>query len=192
MKKDNKKGFTIIEVVLVLAIAGLIFMVVFLAVPRLQRGQRDSARKRHLGDLQSQIDNYASNNNGHLPDVKEELLKTVTEKDKQGDYKVAPFINEYLLTGSSEFVDPSGVPESGVGAGNSSDETRTYILAECDSTDDKKCISKGDWEVHKNVIYFKQSATCGDRENTIKPASKRKMAVFMKLENGGYHCLSNK
>ena len=40
-KKDNKKGFTIIEVVLVLAIAGLIFAMVFIALPALQRSQRD-------------------------------------------------------------------------------------------------------------------------------------------------------
>ena len=38
----NKKGFTIIEVVLVLAVAGLIFLMVFLALPALQRAQRDT------------------------------------------------------------------------------------------------------------------------------------------------------
>ena len=37
----NKKGFTIIEVVLVLAIAGLIFLMVFIALPALQRSQRN-------------------------------------------------------------------------------------------------------------------------------------------------------
>ena len=35
-------GFTIIEVVLVLAIAGLIFLMVFIALPVLQRSQRDT------------------------------------------------------------------------------------------------------------------------------------------------------
>ena len=33
--KQTKKGFTIIEVVLVLAIAGLIFLMVFIALPAL-------------------------------------------------------------------------------------------------------------------------------------------------------------
>ena len=41
----NNRGFTIIEVVLVLAIAGLIFLMVFLALPALQRSQRDTLRK---------------------------------------------------------------------------------------------------------------------------------------------------
>ena len=33
----RKNGFTIVEVILVLAIAGLIFMMVFMAVPSLRR-----------------------------------------------------------------------------------------------------------------------------------------------------------
>ncbi len=41
----KEKGFTIIEVVLVLAIAALIFLMVFIALPALQRNQRDTARK---------------------------------------------------------------------------------------------------------------------------------------------------
>ena len=43
--KNKEKGFTIIEVVLVLAIAGLIFLMVFIARPALQRGQRDTQRR---------------------------------------------------------------------------------------------------------------------------------------------------
>ena len=45
-----KKGFTIIEVVLVLAIAGLIFLIVFITLPAMQRGQRDDAGPQ-LGDV---------------------------------------------------------------------------------------------------------------------------------------------
>ena len=44
--KKNKKGFTIIEIVLVLAIAGLIFLMIFVALPALQRSQRDTQRKK--------------------------------------------------------------------------------------------------------------------------------------------------
>jgi len=58
------KGFTIIEVVLVLAIAGLIFLVIFLALPMLQRNQRDTARKSSLGQIVGQIENFRSNNRG--------------------------------------------------------------------------------------------------------------------------------
>lgn len=47
-KKFQKNGFTIIEVVLVLAVAGLIFLMVFLALPALQRSQRDTQRKSEI------------------------------------------------------------------------------------------------------------------------------------------------
>lgn len=61
------KGFTIIEVVLVLAIAGLIIAAVFIAVPGLQAGQRDTARKNDVSAVLSQVSTYASNNNGSFP-----------------------------------------------------------------------------------------------------------------------------
>lgn len=66
MKKANiksKKGFTIIEVVLVLAIAGLIFLMVFVALPNLQRNQRDTTRKNDVDRLSSILVSYASTNN---------------------------------------------------------------------------------------------------------------------------------
>lgn len=65
-KQKNKKGFTIIEVVLVLAVAGLIFLMVFVALPALQRNQRDTQRRQDYGDLSSAISGYMSSN-GYLP-----------------------------------------------------------------------------------------------------------------------------
>ena len=65
--QQNKKGFTIIEVVLVLAIAGLIFLMVFLALPALQRGQRDSQRRSDISRFMSQINSYQTNNGGRVP-----------------------------------------------------------------------------------------------------------------------------
>lgn len=67
-KKQTAKGFTIIEVVLVLAIAGLIFLMVFVALPALQSGQRDSARKTDIGSVASAVSSYVSNNRGKWPD----------------------------------------------------------------------------------------------------------------------------
>lgn len=91
MNVPNKtKGFTIIEVVLVLAIAGLIFLVVFLALPALQRGQRDSQRKTDLSKLMSQVTAYQSNNQGALP---------------YGAWST--FATNYLTVGGTPFSDPS-------------------------------------------------------------------------------------
>jgi prepilin-type N-terminal cleavage/methylation domain-containing protein len=66
-KVKNREGFTIIEVVLVLAIAALIFLMVFIALPALQRNQRDTARKTVLGKVASAVTSYQSNNRGKNP-----------------------------------------------------------------------------------------------------------------------------
>ena len=65
--KNNTKGFTIIEVVLVLAIAGLIFLMVFIALPALQRNQRDTARKNDVSSVAAALTNFSTNNRGTFP-----------------------------------------------------------------------------------------------------------------------------
>ena len=91
-KKDNKKGFTIIEVVLVLAIAGLIFAMVFIALPALQRSQRDQSRKNDTSTVAAAINNWNSaNRNGGT--FSEESLRKYVDKldqyDKSSELKVA-------------------------------------------------------------------------------------------------------
>ena len=62
-KGSSNNGFTIIEVALVLAIAGLIFLVVFLALPALQNSQKDTARKQDVGRVVSAIEQFESDGN---------------------------------------------------------------------------------------------------------------------------------
>lgn len=66
LKKDNK-GFTIIEVLIVLAIAGLIMLVVFLAVPALQRNARNTQRKADVSAVLGGLSEYSNNNGGSFP-----------------------------------------------------------------------------------------------------------------------------
>ena len=63
----NSKGFTIIEVLIVLAIAGLIMLIVFLAVPALQRNSRNTQRKNDVAGVLGAVAEYVGNNNGNLP-----------------------------------------------------------------------------------------------------------------------------
>lgn len=63
----KEKGFTLIEIVLVLAIAGLIMVIVFLALSGAQKNRRDTQRKQDNARLLSQLEVYASNNNGDYP-----------------------------------------------------------------------------------------------------------------------------
>lgn len=65
LKKE--KGFTIIEVLIVLAIAGLIILIVFLAVPALQRNSRNTQRKNDVSALLGAVQEAVNNNQGNLP-----------------------------------------------------------------------------------------------------------------------------
>ena len=69
MYKQLKKnqGFTIIEVMIVLAIAGLILLIVFLAVPALQRNARNTSMKNDASSLAGAVSEFESNNSGTPP-----------------------------------------------------------------------------------------------------------------------------
>lgn len=66
-KSKESKGFTLIEVVIVLAIAALIILVVLQAVGAAQRSNRDTARKSEAARVVSLLEQYASNNGGQYP-----------------------------------------------------------------------------------------------------------------------------
>jgi prepilin-type N-terminal cleavage/methylation domain-containing protein len=69
-QQTNKNGgFTIIEVLIVLAIAALILLVVLLAVPSLQRNARNTNRKSDVGRVASAVQTVLGNNNGQVSSV---------------------------------------------------------------------------------------------------------------------------
>lgn len=103
---NKEDGFTIIEVVLVLAIAGLIFLIVFLALPQLQRSRRDTQRKNDVGRILAELENFSSNNSGEYPTM------TGNVNNKKS---VASFTDRYLSSADIDFKDPSGVDYTVVG-----------------------------------------------------------------------------
>ena len=123
---ENKKGFTIIEVVLVLAIAALIFLMVFIALPALQRNQRDTARKTILGKVTSGITTYQSNKRGAQPTDAAALAPYVDAKLDAAKYVID---NEYeiQLTGT--------LPANGHGSA-ATDVVQVIIGATCNDAGD--------------------------------------------------------
>lgn len=121
--QQKTKGFTIIEVVLVLAIAGLIFLMVFLALPALQRTQRDTQRRDDLARIASSITTAKSNNNGRLPWTETAPANAVIvpgEFNAAGNYADDDtpadgtadgdsFVGQYLINGGSSYNDPSTI-----------------------------------------------------------------------------------
>jgi len=166
--QQKEKGFTIIEVVLVLAIAGLIFMMVFIALPALQRSQRDTQRKQDLSRLETQLTSYASNNRGALP----------------GNAAAwSAFKDSYLLTNGDSFVDPSG-PSTAQG-----NAVLSYAL-----TPSNADLSSTAFADAQNVIYYSVGNICDPANGaavTTTGAGARKVAFRMVLEGGGVDCQNN-
>lgn len=92
--EKKEKGFTLIEIVLVLAIAGLLLVIVFLAVSGAQKSRRDSQRKNDGARLMAQFESYASNNGGAYPTTAAQmstyLPTNFTDPSSGATYTVAP------------------------------------------------------------------------------------------------------
>lgn len=87
LQKSKSEGFTIIEVLIVLAIAGLIMVVVFLAVPALQRNQRNNSRKTEANNIASAVSEVQGNKGGS-PIVAGDLA-TIVGNVKLNQYSAA-------------------------------------------------------------------------------------------------------
>ncbi len=65
--KNNDRAFTLIEVVIVIAIGALIILVVLQAVSNAQQSQRDNTRRQEASQVASALESYAANNAGTYP-----------------------------------------------------------------------------------------------------------------------------
>lgn len=79
--KKNNQGFTIVEVMIVLAIAALILLIVLLAVPAVQRNSRNTAIKNDASTVAGGISTFESDNSGLIPTGLTSAGGTVTITD---------------------------------------------------------------------------------------------------------------
>jgi prepilin-type N-terminal cleavage/methylation domain-containing protein len=93
--KKKSEGFTIIEVLIVLAIAGLILLIVFLAVPALQRNSRNTQRRNDVQKMLGVLQESANNNNGVAPAGA--VTPGIIANEKYGQY-VGSDINYNMIT----------------------------------------------------------------------------------------------
>lgn len=201
----NKKGFTIIEVVLVLAIAGLIFLMVFIALPALQRSQRNTQREDDISRFLTAANDYQTNNNGKTPfgngtnranDVDKRFVKRYIDDSCSAKAGAATvdgwsFDSTYECNGGSQFTDPDGTVYNmkHVGAIDGSSlkagEITVKVTSGGASTDqDPK------WpNAHAVLVYT--NASCGDEGTTVQGNGKRQYAMFYVLEGDSITCNDN-
>lgn len=82
IRNRKKYGFTLIEVSLVLAVAGAIIVMVFIAVPAVQRQARDATRRDDVLEVVSAIKSYQQNNRGALPTDADRIYNYLRTHDK--------------------------------------------------------------------------------------------------------------
>lgn len=196
-QNNAKKGFTIIEVVLVLAIAGLIFMMVFIALPALQRSQRDTQRTNDISRLNTQITNYKANNRGRIPtsDSTTTLTLTIDESTYQaeGNSQWANFYNKYLLAGGDTFEDPSGgsYTLSISECKNTGSKVSASGAAACDTqVDELEFDDQYNDDAKAYAITIQTKSTC-EGEIAVPVKSARSISMLYKKEGGGVICESN-
>ena len=192
---NSKRGFTIIEVVLVLAIAGLIFLMVFVALPALQRSQRDTQRRNDLSRVDTSLVQYQTNNQGtnggsNLPEDGSFAPNVHFYADNQDDSTCSDpackFVRNYMNSGTSDsvteniFQDPDGTYYGMTiqGIADLKDHTFTYEDTAMD-----------------HIIYIIRGAKCnGETAIAADPnnmTGSRHFAVVYRLEGAGTYCIDD-
>lgn len=185
MKRGDKKGFTIIEVSLVLAIAGLIFLMIFIALPALRRTQRDSARREDMMSFLKELKNFQTNNRGALPTGGDDAVVNYTwgtsAVSNAAESSWAGFFRDYL---GDKFVDPDGVHYNltVTKCGVSSVDTDCSTVNKNSFFRDLGTAGFRDYK----IIVVKQATCLG--EKAVGVANPRKVAVLYRLEGAGTYC----
>lgn len=201
--RNNRHGFTIIEVVLVLAIAGLIFLMVFIALPALQRSQRNTRRRSDMARIATATTNYQAANSrlpfrnkvknstnpadleideGFISHYIDESCTNIKKNVKVGDNTYSPNIT-YESCGD-QFSDPDGTP---------------YVLAY--KYDHEYQVAGRIWVFNlgenantRHIIFAHTHAKC-DHDNpnaqVIATDGANDFALRYVLEDGAVYCVDN-
>lgn len=176
----KKHGFTIIEISLVLAIAGLILVMAFVALPALQRQARDTKRKDDTMAFLQALKSYQQNNRGQLPsfDDNNPSASSITRRGPwnhwdtvdQANHPWAKFYNQYL---GESFKNPDGEKYTFYIAANWMKNYESYLEEDSDG-----------FSAYSD-FYILLGGICENGKPT-KSSNDRNLAIITKLETGFY------
>jgi prepilin-type N-terminal cleavage/methylation domain-containing protein len=126
-------GFTIIEVLIVLAIAGLILLIVFLAVPALQRNSRNTAIKNDVQNVVGGVSEYQGANNGALP--------TSVSGTGEIKYEGSGNSTSIKIQGSTVVTSNKSAPSTGDGSKPEPGSIVVSLGYRCDGTKSARAVS---------------------------------------------------
>ena len=138
----KQEGFTLIEIVLVLAIAAFIILLVFLALQGANKSRRDTARKEEASKVASDITAYEATNSGSSQGFTCNTANTDCSTIKDVDTGIAP------ISGTNA----SNTPSPGTG-----------VLYSAGGSCTNNTVTAGTVWTHFAVSYWNEvnnSATC--------------------------------
>lgn len=201
--KSKTQGFSFIEVVLVLGIAGLIFMMSFIALPSLWASQRDADRRAMVMEFISSLKNYQTNNSrGASPivvttDGGNEFNLTDAKKQEyspSNESSWKAFVKNYV---SANFGGPDKdslkfrIYNNGSTASGCTNTTNASLTPGTPCTNNPQAAgANGGSEPTSgvnNILYVFESAVC-DGNQAVKSANSRDVAAIYILERSGRYC----
>lgn len=208
--KTNTNGFTMVEVALVIAIAGLIFGMTFAIVPNILANERDSERREDMISFISTLQDYQQNNSrGNLPGQtkaeQEDLAdnkRVIVEGQKVLDDRAGEldpsfsniswggFYRDYF---TDTFEDPAGYPYNFevMNCENTAAAARLELGNPCTASSLQNDINKTVTMQDKSFpIYIVIGASC-DGSTPVKTASNRQIAAIVRTERSGPYCFEN-
>lgn len=194
---NKRRGFSIIEVALVLGIAGIIFMMAFIALPSLWASERDADRKAKVMEFISDLKTYQTNNSrGALPVG---TSGNFTRQDAQSTPGTdvdswRAFVRDYV---NADFKDPKDDPDgSGIRFYIKQCATNaTGVNVTCDGQDDTRVKNVNSGAMPSSdldyTMYVLIGAVC-DGDHAVKSSNARDVAAVYVLERAGRYCHSTR
>jgi prepilin-type N-terminal cleavage/methylation domain-containing protein len=145
--RKKESGFTIVEVMIVLAIAGLIMLIVFLALPALQRNSRNTKRASDGTRIAALVQECMNNRNNTVASC-DDATKINWTAAEMGELSTSP---SFITSGST--APTSGTGQAGIWFGRTcvadaststgSTNTRSYVVLYTAETTTTRCIGSG-------------------------------------------------
>ena len=167
-KNITNKGFTIIEVLIVLTIATAILLVVFLSVPALQRNSRNSSYRQEAQRILGAVQENVSNNGGN-----QLVISTCTDLvTTAGGCLVSPGVND--ANRIMLLADPQNISSLSIEAFNATQPAPTLT---------------------RSIIRLTSKCGTGASANTVVSGAGRQVALVYQIEDnagaGLTQCISS-
>jgi prepilin-type N-terminal cleavage/methylation domain-containing protein len=192
-KLNKQRGFTIIEIMLVLAIAALIMVVVLIAAQQLQKNRRNAERKSYVNSLLESEEEYLKSNSkfpacdsGRRPCTASDIADA------------ARFISVYMPDGTDPIT---GKSYKGMGTVTGANANGSFVKSDTNAAfyfynagDVNHNMKPSPGQIFIAVghyCYGNGPVQAGDGPLSGPDIDYSRIVILVGLENGGFYCVDN-